>query len=433
MEQHYREKVELLVDKLENSEAIVVGAASGMSAAAGYTHYYVRDENFVKNWGAFEKKYGFHNTFDGFYHHYRSLEEKWGFQAYTMQRIYDEPVGQPYLDLRDMLEGKNFHILTTNQDLQFVKSFPEEKVSQIQGEWRYLQCSHRCLDKLYDATQPVHDMVKAINENLEVPSELVPRCPNCGAPLEPWVRSWTFLEGRRYQAEYHKLNTFLEVNAAKSLLFLELGVGRMTPMFIQEPFWKLTSALPRAYYLSVNPNDAMMPRSLAGKGNIISEDIAKVFADARALMVGAARSGEGVAAGGAASAAGASLTVPESLVPRCPQCGGTMRVRMIGERRFIADKDAARRYRAFVEQWHGRKLAILELGIGWRNQLIKAPLMELVSREDRASYVTVNKGEIYIRDDIRMKSFGLDGDLADILVDLATRVESLAKERSQRA
>ena len=302
MKRQYREAVELLVGKLEGSEAIVVGAASGMSAAAGYTHYYVRDENFVKNWGAFERKYGFHNTFDGFYHPYRTLEEKWGFQAYTMQRIYDEPVGQPYLDLRDMLEGKNFHILTTNQDLQFVKSFPEEKVSQIQGEWRFLQCSNRCLDELYDATQPVRAMVEALDENLEVPSELVPRCPNCGAPLEPWVRSWTFLEGRRYRAEYDKFNASLEANAAKSILFLELGVGRMTPMFIQEPFWKLTSALPRAYYLSVNPKDALMPRSLEGKGSTISEDIARVFADARALMRG--RASSAAASSAAASAQG---------------------------------------------------------------------------------------------------------------------------------
>ena len=36
---------------------------------------------------------------------------------------------------------------------------------------------------------------------------------------------------------------------------------------------------------------------------------------------------------------------------------------------------------------------ILELGIGWRNQLIKAPLMQLAAREPQAVYVTVNLGE----------------------------------------
>lgn len=68
------------------------------------------------------------------------------------------------------------------------------------------------------------------------------------------------------------------------------------------------------------------------------------------------------------------------------------------------------------------KMGILELGIGWRNQLIKAPLMRLAAREPPSVYVTVNLGEIFIPDEIRDKSYGLDGDLAEIL-------HGLAKER----
>ena len=62
---------------------------------------------------------------------------------------------------------------------------------------------------------------------------------------------------------------------------------------------------------------------------------------------------------------------------------------------------------------------ILELGVGWRNQLIKAPLMRLTAREPQAFYVTVNLGEIFIPDEIKEKSYGLDGDLARMLHELA--------------
>ena len=41
---------------------------------------------------------------------------------------------------------------------------------------------------------------------------------------------------------------------------------------------------------------------------------------------------------------------------------------------------------------------VLELGIGWHNQLIKAPMMRLVASEPNATYVTINLGEIYIAD-----------------------------------
>ena len=66
---------------------------------------------------------------------------------------------------------------------------------------------------------------------------------------------------------------------------------------------------------------------------------------------------------------------------------------------------------------------ILELGIGWRNQLIKAPFMRLAAQEAKATYVTINLGEIYIPENIRNKSFGLDGYLSDILKEIRKEME----------
>lgn len=68
-----------------------------------------------------------------------------------------------------------------------------------------------------------------------------------------------------------------------------------------------------------------------------------------------------------------------------------------------------------IEEYHGKRLVVLELGIGPRNQLIKASLMRLVFMEPDATYITINLGEIYITDNIREKSFGLDGYLGEIL------------------
>lgn len=111
-------------------------------------------------------------------------------------------------------------------------------------------------------------------------------------------------------------------------------------------------------------------------------------------------------------------SLPE-LIPRCPVCGGSMQVHMETDRNFIPDMESRKRLEIFLERYHGKKLVILELGIGWRNQLIKAPLMRLAAQEPQAVYVTINLGEIFILDEIREKSFGLDGDLTEILRDLA--------------
>lgn len=86
-----------------------------------------------------------------------------------------------------------------------------------------------------------------------VPDELIPRCPHCGAEMFPWVRGYgNFLQGKKYEEEYEKISKYIQKNKDRKILFIELGVGRMTPMFIQEPFWELTNSLKDAYYISVN-------------------------------------------------------------------------------------------------------------------------------------------------------------------------------------
>ncbi len=85
---------------------------------------------------------------------------------------------------------------------------------------------------------------------------------------------------------------------------------------------------------------------------------------------------------------------------------------------MVPDHGARQRFQSFLNQYHGKKLVVLELGIGWRNQLIKAPLMRMVAQEPNATYVTINLGEVYIADSIKRKSFGLDGALSDILSSL---------------
>lgn len=283
---NYEEQVRSLMAHIQEADAIVVGAASGMSAAAGYRHYYEHDKDFVDKLGDFEKKYGYRNSFDGFYYRYRTSEERWAFIAKNLCMILDAKTGQPYKDLFEILKDKNYYILTTNQDTQFDRVFPEEKISAIQGDWRYFQCSRRCHDELYDSVKTLHKLKDAIDSELKVPSDMIPHCPKCGAEMEPWVRSWVFLEGKKYREEHSKLNAFLKKNMHKKILFLELGVGRMTPMFIQEPFWNMTYSWPNAFYITINPKDAIVPEELKQKGLAIHEDIARVLADAKTIAAG---------------------------------------------------------------------------------------------------------------------------------------------------
>lgn len=79
-------------------------------------------------------------------------------------------------------------------------------------------------------------------------------------------------------------------------------------------------------------------------------------------------------------------------------------------------QDKSKEAKAFLDRYHGKRLVILELGIGSRNRLIKLPLMQLVAREPQATYITLNLAqELYIPGGIAHKSIGIAGDIAVIL------------------
>ncbi len=114
--------------------------------------------------------------------------------------------------------------------------------------------------------------------------------------------------------------------------------------------------------------------------------------------------------------------VPLEALVKCPRCGGFMEPNMAGDQSFFQTghwKKKAQEYQNFIQEYHGKRLVILELGVGWRNQMIKAPFMQLVQKEPHATYITVNKGEIYIPDAIADRSYGIDGDIAEVLNNLS--------------
>ncbi len=112
--------------------------------------------------------------------------------------------------------------------------------------------------------------------------------------------------------------------------------------------------------------------------------------------------------------------VPSRLIPRCPHCGASMIPTMAAG---IYNGKQKKNYENFLQRYHGKNMVILELGIGARNQLIKAPLMRLTAQEEYATYVTINLGEVYITGDIKEKSFGLDGYLGPILKEIREACE----------
>lgn len=274
-------KINELIKQVQAADTIIVGGGSGMSNAAGMDFWYTASPLFMKYIKPFYDKYHFEGIFKGYYTRFKTPEERWAFLLYAYKLIFEEPAQKPtYEYLKTILGNKPIHFVTTNQDGLFKKYFNENDVSEIQGSWYYMQSSNTETDKnLYYAPDIVNELLPKIKDN-RLDKKFFPKSPVDDSELIPWVRRPEFLEDKRYFDEYQKLNNFLAQHKGEKILFLEMGVGRMTPMFIQEPFWEMTQYMKDAFYININPKDALTNPAIKDRSLLIGDDINEVLKEA---------------------------------------------------------------------------------------------------------------------------------------------------------
>lgn len=252
-----------------------------MSNAAGMDFWYEASPLFLKHMQYYYDKYHFAGIFKGFYTRFDSQEECWAYMIQMLNLIFNEPAQKPTYDyLKKIIGAKPTHYITTNQDGLFKKYFGEDAVSEIQGSWFFFQSPNTQVDKnLYPAKSYVEDLLNKIKDH-KLDKKYFPKSKVDGHPLIPWVRGPEFLENKRYYDEYQKFNDFIGKYKNKRVLFIEMGVGRMTPTFIQEPFWEMTSYLDNSFYININPKDAITNPMIQDKSLLIGDDINEVLKEA---------------------------------------------------------------------------------------------------------------------------------------------------------
>lgn len=265
-----------LAEYLKNADAIVVGAGAGLSVAAGFTY---SGERFRKYFQDFQDRYGIEDIYYGGFYPYKTLEEYWAW--WSRHIYYNRYVDAPkpvYKDLLNLVKDKEYFVLTTNVDHQFQKAgFDRERLFYTQGDYGLWQCSVPCHNKTYDNEQTVRRMV-AEQKDMRIPSELIPYCPVCGAPMTMNLRmDSSFVEDEGWHRAAGKYQEFLDQHSGERILFLELGVGMNTPGIIKYPFWEMTARNPQAVYACINLNKAYAPKEIRNNSICISADIGEVL------------------------------------------------------------------------------------------------------------------------------------------------------------
>lgn len=295
----YSDKLNILKDAMDEADAVIIGAGSGLSAAAGFTYSGKRFERYFHD---FADKYHIRDIYSGGFFPFQSLEEYWAWWSrhIWVNRYMNAP--QPvYGNLLALVKNKDYFVLTTNVDHCFQKEgFDKHKIFYTQGDYGLFQCSAPCHNDTYDNEDTIRMMLQAqgytitesgdlilrkgVSLKMTVPSELIPYCPKCGKPMNVNLRSDnTFVEDEGWHIAQNRYRDFLHRHDGLNILFLELGVGSNTPVIIKYPFWRMTAQNKKATYACINYGEAFAPDEIRKQAICIDNDIGKVITKLRSL------------------------------------------------------------------------------------------------------------------------------------------------------
>lgn len=117
---------------IKNADAIVIGAGAGLSASAGIDY---SKESFKKNFKELISAYGMTDMYTSSFYNFKAEEERWSYWVKHINYSFILPKAlDTYKNLFKIVKDKNYFVITTNVDGQFLKSgFDKNKVFEVQG------------------------------------------------------------------------------------------------------------------------------------------------------------------------------------------------------------------------------------------------------------------------------------------------------------
>lgn len=263
--------------RIDEADAIVIGAGAGLSAAAGLDY---SGPKFRKEFADYIDKYGFPDLYSSSFYDFPTEEERWARWARHIDYARFRPDAFPlYRDLLELVKDKNYFVITTNVDGQFRKAgFSPEKIFEVQGDYGLMQCAVGCHNKVYSDKSTVEDILEH-SHDLTVDPAYIPVCPVCGGNMDVHVRkNQYFVQDDEWNKSAMHYESFMSRYAGKGrVVLLELGVGFNTPAIIRYPFEQVTFSNPSATLIRLNSEYPSGPKETVVRTISFTENIDEVI------------------------------------------------------------------------------------------------------------------------------------------------------------
>lgn len=184
---------------VKKADALLISASNGLSFAEGY-NIFTDNEAFKTYFQKFRDKYGISSILQGMFYSYPTQAERQTFFATLKKYMITDYYGNPvFADLKELIGDKEYFIVTSNGDIHFqLNGFAEEKMFEVEGNITNI-----------DDVGPV------------------------------------IMRQRQHFLE------FIQKNATKKLVNIELGIGRNNNL-IKAPLMQLVAEQPTYKYITLN-------------------------------------------------------------------------------------------------------------------------------------------------------------------------------------
>jgi NAD-dependent SIR2 family protein deacetylase len=253
---------------IREADRVVIGAGSGLSAAAGLD--FGNEADFAARFPALVRR-GLKAAYQMIGYSGLSEAAFWGFwSVHVMQMRFAEGRSPVYESLLRLVREKDCFVLTTNVDALFVRNgFDPERVWSIQGDYAFLQCLRPCTTEVWPSAPSLQRAMVAIDPVTQevADPDSVPRCIHCGGDVFLNVRGGDWFLEEPYRAQVQRWrHWFGGIPSRERLLLLDIGSGFNTPSVVRWPMERIALRDPVARIVRINLNHAELPHELGGRG-----------------------------------------------------------------------------------------------------------------------------------------------------------------------
>lgn len=194
-------------------------------------------------------------------------------QKMALEQYPDENLAKAYRNLKEMLDGHNYFIVSTVMDDYIYRyGFKEDRIVTPCGGFRKMQCDYNCNGQLTELDYETYDKVKKYYDgNIDLEELHEPICSQCGQKRRFNQIGTTKYAEEGYLPQWEVYMKWLQGTVNKKVCVIELGVGMQLPTIIRWPFERIVYYNKKAFLYRIHSSLYQLEEKIGDRGVGIKE------------------------------------------------------------------------------------------------------------------------------------------------------------------